>query len=132
MSATPNLAATPRISVGRATTAETSLSAPTNAVLVFTAGASGSRLHRIDIQQIAATAGGNLINLFWYDGSNYRLWQSVKMDTVAAVSATVPPSRSTLLFPEGIPMPGTAGFTALYAATYTGDDADITAYGGDL
>jgi len=131
MATTNAFAATPHIESNIATVAETGLTAPASAVLCFTAAAGGSRIHRIDIQQVAATAAGNIMNLFWYDGSNYRLWQSVKMDTVAAVSATAPPARATLLFPDGIPVPGT-GLNRLYAATYSGDDAVVTVYGGDL
>jgi hypothetical protein len=130
MSTTPSFASTPRISVGRPTTAETSLSAPTQAVLVFTAGAAGSRIHRIDITALATTTAG-MVNLFWYDGSNYRLWKSIKVDAITVAAGTAP-FQVSLVFPEGVPVPGTTGFTALFAATYTGDDFDVVAYGGDL
>ena len=129
MATTPSFAATPRISAGRATTAETSLSAPTGAVAVFAAAAGGSRIHRIDIIALATTTAG-MVNLFWYDGSNYRLWKSIDVDAIT-VAAGTPPFQITLLFPDGLPVPGT-GFATLYAATYTGEDFDVVAYGGDL
>ena len=129
MSATPSFTSTPRIGSALISAASTNLATPT-AVAVFTAAAGGSRIHRIDIcAQTTTTAG--LIHLFWYDGSNYRIWKSIDVDAITLAAGT-PPFQATLLFPEGIPVPGTTGFTALYAATHVAEAFVVTAYGGDL
>lgn len=132
MATSPVFTATPRISAGQITAgADTSFTSPTtNGVQVFQAAAGGSRLHRIDIVALMTTTPG-MINLFWYDGTNYRLWKSVDVDAIT-VGAGTPPFQATLIFPEGIPMPGGSGFDRLYASSYTGDDFNVIAYGGDL
>ncbi len=130
MASSPNFSNTPNLSSGRITTADTSLTAPAAAVLCFTAGASGSRIFRIDIVQVSTAAGNDIVNLFWYDGTNYRLWRSIDLDTLT-VLATVPPASIVLTFPEGLGVPGT-GFNRLYATTFSGGDFDVTVYGGDF
>jgi hypothetical protein len=132
MASAPVFTGTPRISIGQITAAaDTSFTSPTtNGVIVFQAAAGGSRLHRIDICALMTTTAG-MINLFWYDGSNYRAWKSVKVDAITVAAGTAP-FQATLLFPEGIPVPGGSGFDRLYASSYTGDDFNVIAYGGDL
>ena len=122
---------TPRVDSGNPITADTSFSAPVAAVLCFTAGASGSRVHRIDI---ALQAGGaaETINIFLYDGSNYRLLRSVGLANVT-IAAGTPPSQATINFGgEGLILPGTSGYNRIYAATYGGIDAIVTVNGGDF
>lgn len=130
MASSPNFSNTPNLSSGRITTADTSLTAPAAAVLCFTAGASGSRIFRIDIVQVSTSSVADFVNLFWYDGTNYRLWRSIDLDALT-VGITVQPASITLTFPEGLGVPGT-GFNRLYATTYNGSDYDVTVYGGDF
>lgn len=134
MATTSSYASTPRIGSGLVTgVAETSLTAPSVTASVFVSGTNGSRIHRIDIIAVANTSAG-MVNLFWYDGTNYRLWRSVDVDAIT-VAAGTPPFQTTLIFPEGIPMPPSGGgtlFDELIATSYTGDDFVVTAYGGDL
>lgn len=124
----PNWTSTPRIGAGLISSASTNLASPT-AVLIFTAAAGGSRIHRIDICAQATTNAG-MVHLFWYDGSNYRIWKSIDVDAITLAAGT-PPFQVSLLFPEGLPVPGT-GFNALYAATHVAEAFVVTAYGGDL
>lgn len=132
MASTPSWTGTPRIGAARLTTANTNLTSPANAVQVFEAGASGSRIHRIDIVQSddPGAADANWVQLYWYNGSTYILWRVVDFDATDIADITVPTSV-TLLFPEGLPVPGGSGFTKLYAATYESRSVDVTAYGGD-
>lgn len=133
MATTNSFASTPRIGAGRAATADTSLTAPAAVASVFIGGTSGSLIHRIDICALATTTAG-MVNLFWYDGTNYRLFKSIDVDAIT-VAAGTPPFQATLLFPEGLPVPSSSGGTLydeLVATTYNGDDFDIIAFGGDL
>lgn len=74
MAANPAFAATPHAGAALTTTADTSLTAPSNVATVFTAGANGSRVDIIRIMQVASTAAAGVLNLFLYDGSTYHLF----------------------------------------------------------
>jgi hypothetical protein len=133
MSTTNAFASVPRIGIARITAAETSFTAPAVVVSAFISGAGGSRIQRIDINALMTTTAG-MVNLFWYDGTSYRLFKSVDVDAII-VAAGTPPFQISLIFPEGIPVPSSSGgtlFDELVAATYTGDDFDVIVYGGDL
>lgn len=117
MAAKPAFAATPRQSSGAATTADTSYTAPTNAVAVFTAGASGSRVERLRLMCTGTSLAG-LVNIFLYDGTTYRLIRSIVTAAITA-SATVAPWGSddsgTIVFPGGLQLP--AGYSIRIATT---------------
>lgn len=132
MASSPSFTSTPRLDSNQAVTAETSLTAPTNAVLVFTAGANGSLITRIDVSQSIDTGGtfNDTVLLYWYNGSSYMLWKAVDVDGVDVV-AGAPPFQTSLLFAEGLPVPG-SGCNRLYAGIYAGNDCTVTAYGGDF
>lgn len=134
MASTNNFAATPRIGCALVTLASTDLTTPANPVSVFVAGTSGSVINRIDICGAGASTTAGSIQLFWYDGTNYRIWKSVDVDAVT-VAAGTPPFQATLLFPEGLPVPSSSGgtlFDELRASSYVAEAFVITAYGGDL
>lgn len=133
MSATNAFASTPRIGCARVTAASTNLQTPGAPVQLFVAGANGSVLQRISIIAGQTTTAG-MIHFFWYDGTNYRYWKSVKVDAITVAAGTAP-FQSELLFPEGVPMPSSSGgtlFDELVVATHVAETFDIIAFGGDL
>ncbi len=94
MATSAQYAAVPKIGAALLTTADTSLTAPTTVGTVVTAGSSGTRIDYIDIQGVAPTLSG-LVNLFIYDGTNYRLWAQVPVLPITS-STTAPAFAATL------------------------------------
>lgn len=94
MSVQAQYAATPKTAVAQVTTANTARDGSGTPVIVFTAGALGSRIDDITITAIAATTAG-MIRLFLHDGTNARLWREVTVSLVTP-SATVETFRANL------------------------------------
>lgn len=76
MSATPNFANTPRSEQGQVTTANTARDGSGTPVNIFTAGASGSLITRIQVTAVGATSEG-VIRVFLSDGTNHRLFEEL-------------------------------------------------------
>lgn len=98
MSSDPIFASTINRSAGLVpATADTSLTAPTNATTVFTAGASGAKVEEIRLVPLASfTAAQIVVNLFIHDGSTYKLfdtWTS-PAGTVSTTSGATPVPRT--------------------------------------
>jgi hypothetical protein len=127
MSASPVFAATPRCGMATATTADTSRTAPGNAVTVFTAAASGSRIDKVVVKATGNTTAG-LVRLFIHDNSNYFLEHEVVVSAITA-SATVASFREVITFPEGLILPANY---SLRATTDNGEDHNVIAYGADF
>jgi hypothetical protein len=88
MATKPAFANIPRQGQASFAVADTSLTAPASVGIVFTAGASGSRVERLRVTAAATTVAA-LVNIFLHDGTNYRLIRSLVVAAVT-VSATVP------------------------------------------
>jgi len=72
----------------------------------------------------------NWVMFWWYNGSTYILWKVIDFDATN-VADTTQPNAVTLLFPDGLPVPGT-GFNKLYAGTFEARSVDVSVSGGDL
>jgi hypothetical protein len=77
---------------------ETNLQVPAAAVVVFTAGASGSKIEEVVAEAtqttLAATTVAGLIYLFLYDGTTHHLFDSITV-TATTASATAAPFRAS-------------------------------------
>ncbi len=85
---------------------ETSLTVPTLASVIFTAGANGSLLYELDANAVTTAINpvtvAGLIYIFLYDGATYHLWDTMVVPA-ATGSATVPPAHCTpKQYPEGL------------------------------
>src|SRR5665213_2705848 len=102
MAQTPAYAATVNNGSGLLVTAETDLQAPAQTQTIVTAGASGSKFEEIVVQAsksgslIASTVAG-LVYIFLYDGSTYRLFDTIVVTAVTA-STTVAPFRLSKVY----------------------------------
>lgn len=85
MSTQPQYANTPHVGVGLVTTGDTSRTAPTNFATVFTAGANGSRIERINMTGIGATVA-SMVRLFLVPGTPGATISGI---TFAGTTATV-------------------------------------------
>lgn len=72
MSGTPNYASGVKVGAQTMTLADAVTAAPTNAVTLITAGASGSQIERIELTPLG-TVVASVIRIWLYDGSVYHL-----------------------------------------------------------
>lgn len=111
-------------------TAETSRTAPTNAGVVFTAGASGSRIDSVQIVP-AGTVTAGMIRLYLYNGSSYFLLVELPVQANTP-SATNPVSRMVLATGVNIELPIILqSGHSLRAGTHNAETFHVTAFGGD-
>lgn len=133
MATAAQYASTPVFGSALLTTADTSLTAPTNVGTVLTAGANGSRIDYIEIQGVATTVAG-LVNLFVFDGTNYFLWAQVPIlaitssTTAPAFVANLSSNANANLLPLNIP----TGYSLRAATSVAQTGIRVNAYGGDF
>ena len=101
MATAPAYAATVHNASALIGTAETNLQVPTQAISVFVAGASGSKVEEIVVEAsmtslVASTVAG-LVYVFVYDGSTYHLFDTIAV-TVVTASTTVAPYRQSKVY----------------------------------
>lgn len=105
MATDPAFAATPRAGANIITALETSLTVPTQAVVIITAGASGSLLSEVVVHAVTTsltpTTVAGLVYLFLFDGVTYHLFDTLAVTAVTA-SATVAPFRTNKLYTESV------------------------------
>jgi hypothetical protein len=113
--------------------AETSLTVPTNASVLITAGASGSKVEEVVVEGATttltpATVAG-LVYLFLYDGTTYHLFDALQVSAVTA-STIVAPFRTSKTYTNLILKSG----WSLRASQSIAGNANllkVTALGGD-
>lgn len=132
MATQANFAATPHVaSIVNNTTADTSTTAPTNVAILFTAGASGSRIDTIRITQVATTNTGAILNLFLYDGTTYHLFDTYSIPT-QTVSSTATVQPVDIYYQNLVIQTGwSIRFTITVAQTAT-TFLNLVAFGGDF
>lgn len=132
MAQTPQYAATPKVGLGQVSVANTNRDGTGTIATVFTAGASGSRIDRVNIQAVGTTTAG-MIRLFIHDGVNARLYHEEPIGamtpsaTVAAAFATCDPITYPTKFPLVLP----SGYS-LRASTEKAETFNVIAMGGDF
>jgi hypothetical protein len=89
MSSTANFAATPRSEVATISTANTNRDGTGTITSVFTAGANGSRVERIEIKANATTTAG-MVRLFRKKGAGaWKLWREYAITAVTPSASAV-------------------------------------------
>lgn len=131
MSTNPAYASTPNVGAAiTSATLDTSLTAPTNVATVFTAGASGSKIDEIRINQVATTSGAGVLNLFLYDGSTYHLFDNY---TWAAITlSTTSEAGVVAMFPENCLLKNGWSLRATVTTSAGQSAFKIIAIGGDF
>lgn len=98
MASSPGYAAVPHNAAALIGAVETNLQVPTQAAVVFTAGASGSKIEEVVVQASATsltpTTVAGLVYLFLYDGSTYHLFDIIPVTAITA-SATAAGFRAS-------------------------------------
>lgn len=89
MASNPAFATTVNVGSGLVpATFDTSLTAPTNATTVLTAGASGAKLEEITMVGVGTTVASN-VNVFRHDGSTYHLIDQFPITAVTSSATAV-------------------------------------------
>ena len=133
MAVDPQFASTPKVGAAIPGNAETSLTVPTLAAVVLTAGTNGSKVEEIVVEAVTTsltpTTVAGLVYIFLYDGTTYHLFDTLAVTAVTA-STTVPPFRTNkpytnLLVPAGWSLRASqsiAGNASLLKVTAIGGD----------
>lgn len=127
MSTTPSYAATPNCAIANIATANAARDGTGTIAPVFTAGANGSMVSRLNIIARATTSAG-MIRFYLHNGTTAFLWMEVLVGAVAP-SATVSPFTSTTAINPPIYLP--SGYS-VRASTEKADSFNITIEGGNL
>lgn len=133
MAASPNFTVTPRVGAGQVTTASSSYGtgALSNSVLIFTAGANGSRINKV-IVQCAATSAAAIVRLFYTidDSTTNYLFAEIAV-AAATGSATVKQDATVTTLNYDLP-PATAGkYAKVYATTSVTQNTNVIVLAGD-
>lgn len=131
MASTPTYAATPKSTVAQVTAANTNRDGTGTIATIYTAGASGSRIDRLNIKAAGTTTAG-MLRLFLHDGTNARLLTEVAVFALTP-SATVKTFEATLeaySTPSLMPLLLQTGYS-LRASTHNAETFNVVATGGD-
>lgn len=128
MGTAANLAATPRNAVAAISAANTNRDGTGTVVTVFTAGANGSRISKIEVKAQVTTTNG-MVRLFIHNGTAFFLWKEIPV-TAATVSATVLAFSASLDFSND-PLILPTGYS-LRVSTHNAEAMNVHARGGDF
>jgi hypothetical protein len=133
MATSAQYAAIPKVGSALLTTADTSLTAPTIAGTIFTAGANGSRIDYIEVIGVATTTSG-MVNIFIHDGTNYHLWKQVPIQAITT-STTTPSfvaNLSSNVDANILPLALPSGYSLRATTTVAQTGIKVIVSGGDF
>jgi hypothetical protein len=133
MATTPQFAATVNlgVAVASATAMGGTLIAPTNTTTLFTAGASGSRIDIIRINQTASSTAGGVLNIFVARGGTFYLVDLLQYGIVT-ISATSQPQPIDIPYNDFILKSGDTVAIVNTVSSATGGQWAFVAFGGDF
>ncbi|CAB4158630.1 hypothetical protein UFOVP708_14 [uncultured Caudovirales phage] len=132
MALDPQFAATPKIGIATVATPNTNRDGTGTIGTVLTAGASGTRIRRIEVQATGNTTAG-MARLFIHDGTTAHLYLEVPISaatpsgTVQAFAWNITESTS----PDQLPLTLPTGHS-LRASTHNAEAFKVIAEGADL
>ncbi len=127
MATTAQFTATPKVGVAVISTANTGRDGTGTLGIVFTAGASGSRIERVQIKAQATTTAG-MVRLFVHNGTTSYLLTEIQV-APATPSGTLSAYEATFVFDGGLVIP--TGYS-LRASTNNAESFNVIALGGDF
>jgi len=128
MSAAANFAATPRSVVAEVGTANTNRDGTGTIVAAFTAGASGSRIDRIEIKAISTTTAGMVRVFKRVSAGTWMLWREYQI-TAATPSASV---RATSVLDDEIGEILASSAWEIGVSTHNAEAFKVHISGGDF
>lgn len=134
MATDPQFASTVKAGAAIPAGAETSLTVPTLAAVVLTAGTSGSKIEEVIVEAVTTsltpTTVAGLVYLFLFDATTYHLFDTVSVAAVTA-SATVPPFRANKPY-TNLLLPAGWSLRASQSVAGNANLLKVTALGGDF
>ena len=127
MATDPAFAVTPRIGSVAISTAETSLTAPTNVGTLITAVAAGPRIAEI-VVKCAATSAASIVRVFLHDGTSYFLLDEIVV--AAATSSNTGATTRVSTSYANLVLPNASW--SIRVTTSIGQATHVTALGADL
>lgn len=127
MATDPAFAVTPRIGAVSISTAETSLTAPTNVGTLITAVAAGTRIAEI-VVKCAATSAASIVRVFLHDGTSYFLLDEIVV--AAATSSNTGATTRVSSSYANLVLPNASW--SIRVTTSIGQATHVTALGADL
>ena len=127
MATDPAFAVTPRIGSVAISTAETSLTAPTNVGTLITAVAAGTRIAEI-VVKCAATSAASIVRVFLHDGTSYFLLDEIVV--AAATSSNTGATTRVSASYANLVLPNASW--SIRVTTSIGQATHVTALGADL
>jgi hypothetical protein len=133
MATTPQFSTTPKVGMLQNPTQSSARNTITPGAgdLVFTAGANGSRIDRVDVINADAEASAppaNVVRLWIYDGTNARLVHEVEMPANSPAT-TVKGYKETVTFINGLILP--TGYTMRATRALGTSSYNVIAHGAD-
>lgn len=119
----------PSTSPVRFATANTNRDGTGTIATLFTPGADGSMLERVQIKATSPTTAG-MLRLYVHDGSSWRLLDEIPV-TAITPSGTVASFEALWTPPGGVPLTLQSGRT-IGISTHNAESFDATAIGGDF
>jgi hypothetical protein len=110
--------------------AETSRTAPTNAVACVTAGANGTMISRVHVHATGTTTAG-MVRLYLHDGTNYHLREEIAVSAVTPSGTVAAFSADSTVFTPVTPVAISTGWS-LRAATHNAEAFRVVAESGDF
>jgi hypothetical protein len=133
MATSAQYAAIPKVGSALLSTADTSLTAPTIAGTIFTAGTNGSRIDYIEVIGVATTTSG-MVNIFIHDGTTYHLWKQVPIQAITT-STTTPSfvaNLSSNVDANILPLALPSGYSLRATTTVAQTGIKVIVSGGDF
>jgi hypothetical protein len=104
MASAPIFAGTPKQGSATISSADTSYSAPATTATIMSGGTSGSRIERARVCATGTTAAG-VVNLWIFDGTNYRLIRSLLVTASTTVAPWGTDGAGLVTFEGGLMIP---------------------------
>lgn len=131
MSASPAFASTPRIGFGSVSTANTNYDGTGTIVDVLTGAAAGTRVDRL-VLQATGNPADSTVTIFLYDGTTYRLFDTIDIGDPAAASTTVAGYRFEKVYYDLVLPSASWKVAAAVTVALTSGVLDVFAFGADL
>ena len=131
MATTPAFTATPRISYGSVSAANTARDGSGTIVDVITGASGGTKINEVIVKATGQPAD-SVVTLFLYDGTNTYLLDEIDVGAPAAGSATVAAYRNNIVYANLVLPSSSWKLRAAVTANCTSGVINVIALGGDF
>lgn len=135
MASDPIFASTVSLGAALLGSAETNLRVPTQASVVVTAGASGTKIEEVVVEAslttLIATTVAGMVYLFLYDGTTYYLYDTVLVTAITANATSGAPFRLARQYPNLVLKTGWS-LRASQSIAGNASILNVIAFGGDF